>query len=316
MRARIFFAVILFFGFLSVGMCAQTTATDAVTPQWEVDAGGKMTFDVASVKKDAPDSRVRIPTFPLDNSDTYPGNMTLLSADSLLTTYIGFAYKLPPNERQVLEAQLPKWATTERFAIEARAAAPSTKNQMRLMMQSLLAERFKLAIHFETQEKPVFALVLARSGKTGPQLRRNADDPPCSAIAHIDQVPRELVLTVGYFPPMCGSLMSLRRYENGANLITWGSRNVSTQQIADDIFIAPTANIDRPLIDQTGLSGNFDFVMNFGEPSPVPAGGAEPDDSGPTFLEALRDQLGLRLDSTMAAVENPVLEHVEEPSAN
>lgn len=318
MRTRTPVALILFLGIFGAAVrlrivYGQTGATASATPQWEIDAGGKMAFDVRSVKLDTSGKPTR-PNLALDNSDDYPGNTTLFSADFPLTAYIGFAYKLPPTERQALESQLPKWATTERFAIEARAAAPSTKNQMRLMMQSLLAGRFKLAIHFETQKKPVYALILVKIGKPGPQLRPYADDPPCSPTPHSGQVAPGLVLTVGNFPPMC--YMGLRGYANGANLITWGSTMVSMKQIAEDMETAPTANIARPVVDHTGLSGNFDFVMNFGQPTPVPPGGAEPEDSGPTFLEALKDQLGLKLDSTTAAVENPVVDHIEGPSAN
>jgi len=313
--------LVLFAGLFGAGVCvevghAQTNAADTVAPQWEIDAGGKMAFDVASVKVDTSGKIAPAPSLPLDSGDSYPGNTTLFSADASLTTFIGFAFKLTPSGRLALQSQLPKWATTERFAIQARAATPSTKNQMRLMMQSLLADRFKLAIHFETQEKPVFALVLAKPGKPGPQLRLYGDDPPCGTTPHVDQIPRQLVLTVGYFPPICGPVLSLRRYENGANLITWGSRDVSMQQLADDMAVAPTANLNRPVVDKTGLNGNFDFVMNFGEATPLPPGGAEPVDSGPTFLEALKDQLGLKLDSTTAAVENPVIDHIEEPSEN
>jgi uncharacterized protein (TIGR03435 family) len=320
MRTRLFVALSLFLGIFGAGLRfqglgAQTSAAQAPALRWEIDAGGKMAFDVTSVKLDT-SGKPTPPNFALDNGDDYPGNTTLFSADFPLTTYIGFAYKLPPSERQALESQLPKWATTERFDIEARATAPSTKNQMRLMMQSLLADRFKLTIHLETQEKPVFALVLLKAGKTGAQLRPYADDPSCGPTPHLGQVAPGLMLTVGNFPPMCYILMGFRRYANGANLITWGSRNVSMEQIAEDMETAPTADIDRPVVDGTGLGGNFDFVMNFGQPTPVPPGSAEPQDSGPSFLEALKDQLGLKLDSTTAAVENPVIDHIEEPSAN
>lgn len=81
--------------------------------------------------------------------------------------FIGFGYKLTTAESVAANGQLPKWAKEERFDVEARAPSTTTKDQMRLMMQSLLADRFKLAVHWETHEGPVYALVLAKDGKMG-----------------------------------------------------------------------------------------------------------------------------------------------------
>ena len=63
-------------------------------------------------------------------------------------------------------SQLPKWAITDRFDIQGRAQGNPTKDQMRLMMQSLLADRFRLAVHYETRQVPVFALIVDQPGKT------------------------------------------------------------------------------------------------------------------------------------------------------
>jgi hypothetical protein len=84
-----------------------------------------------------------------------------------LWIYIAFACKLPPNDEQTraMLAHLPKWFGGF-FEIDARAKGNPSKDQMRLMMQSLLADRFKLAVHFETKEEPVYALTLVKPGKT------------------------------------------------------------------------------------------------------------------------------------------------------
>lgn len=295
---------------------AQTLPAPVATPQWEIDAGGKMAFDVASVKQNTSGKGLAL-SFLLDNGDAYPGNMTLFSASFPLATFIGFAYRLPQFELQELQSQLPKWASTERFDIEARAAVPSTKDQMRLMMQSLLADRFKLGLHFETNEKPIFNLVLVSPGKMGPQLRPYASDPPCSTTAApLTPNTPGFSMTVGSFPPTCYSLVAFMRYTNGGRQITWGSRNVSMRQIADDIDGSPRVLLGRPVVDQTGLSGNFDFVVNFGEPSPARFDASGLEDSGPSFLEALQDQLGLKLESATGMVESVILDHIEEPSPN
>jgi bla regulator protein BlaR1 len=290
-------------------------SAQSATTDWEKAAGGKMSFDVASVKQDT-SGQFTAPSFALDAGDTYPGNTTLFSAHFPLATFIEFAYKLSPIQQHEVQSQLPKWATTKRFDIEARAAMPSTKDQMRLMMQTLLAERFRLAIHFETQEKPVFELVLVKPGNTGPQLHRYTDDPPCDAAPPSGPNAPGLKTVIGQFPPMCYALMGFRQGVNGAQLITWGSRNVSMRQIASDMETAPTANIDRPVIDDTGLSGNFDFLMSFNTPASAAPDATQPEDSAPTFVEALKDQLGLKLASSTAPVETPLIDHLEEPASN
>lgn len=136
-------------------------------PGWQTAAGGKLEFAVASVK---PSKVPKVPTFPLDSRDARTPRGRF-SAGLTLQTYITFAYKLEPFRAEAAFAQLPKSVSADFYQIEARAEGSPTKDQMRLMMQSLLADRFKLAVHFETQEVAVFALALAKPGKTGPKLR-------------------------------------------------------------------------------------------------------------------------------------------------
>lgn len=288
---------------------AQNASAQAPEPSWEVAAGGKMSFDVASVKRDTSGTPFP-PNFPVSGDDSYFGNTTLFRSGLPLTADIAFAYKLLPSEEQQLRSQLSKWAQTEIFDIEARAALPSTKDQMRLMMQSLLENRFKLKVHFETKQKPVFALVLVRPGQTGPQLRRYGDDPPCAGT--LAGRPK---IVAGQLPPLCYALFLVPGTINGVSVFTWGSRNVSMRQIAGDMGAAPNTNLDRPVVDETGLSGNFDFLMTFSAKPPLTADAA-PKDSAPTFLEALKDQLGLKLESTTAPVTTLVIDHIEEPTPN
>jgi beta-lactamase regulating signal transducer with metallopeptidase domain len=144
---------------------------------WQAEAGGKMAFEVASVK---PTRTPKLPSFPLDDRNAKPPGGRF-AASFPLWIYISFAYKLSPNEeeRRAGMAQLAKVIGTDLYEIEARAEGNPTKDQMRLMMQSLLADRFKLKVHFESQEVPVFALTLVKPGKLGPKLRPHSEGPPC-----------------------------------------------------------------------------------------------------------------------------------------
>jgi bla regulator protein blaR1 len=121
-----------------------------------LSAQTKMAFEVASVKPSDPDMW-RAPNFPLDPGDAYVATGGRFSAVFPLSTYIEFAYKLglTPEQRKSMYAHLPRWVETDNYDIDARAAGNPTKDQMRLMMQSLLADRFKLAVHFDTDRVPV-----------------------------------------------------------------------------------------------------------------------------------------------------------------
>jgi len=283
----------------------------AAAPEWQMAAGNKMAFEVASVKKDP--GPFRPPNFPLDTGDAYRPVGGRFSADFPLMTYITFAYKigLAPDQRQALMAHLPDWVATDRFAIEARAEGAPTKDQMRLMMQSLLAERFKLAAHFETQVVPVLAMVLAKPGKTGPKLRPHAEGAACEATPATDRPPKD---GDEVFPPVCDAYMLMMKPDKGARA---GSRNTTMELLAG--ALSGLGRLERPVVDQTGLSGRFDFTLEWApEPSGPSAPNAEAtaDLRGPEFLVALREQLGLKLESTKAPIEVIVIDHVERPSEN
>jgi bla regulator protein BlaR1 len=284
---------------------------------WETAAGGKMAFEVASVK---PTDSFRPPNFPLDAGDGFasmvdgrlgPPAGNRLAASYRLATYITFAYKLmlTQDQEQSMIARLPKWVSTDSFEILARAAGNPTKDQMRLMMQSLLADRFKLAVHFGTHQVPVLALTLIKPGMLGPNLRPHADGPPCDAPLAPPNF-ASLARGVGVFPPLCDVYMGIRTDNNNTKL---GSRNTSMDFLASNL--ASFGRVGRPVVDQTGLSGRFDFTLEWTPESSGPQP-AITDPQGPSFLEALREQLGLKLQSTEAPIQILVIDHVEKPDPN
>jgi bla regulator protein BlaR1 len=276
------------------------------TADWQTKAGGKMAFEVASIKQDT--GPFRPPNFALDPGDAYATTGGRFSADFPLTVYIIFAYKLPmtPELREAMTAHLPKWVTEDRYNVQAKAADSNpTKDQMRLMMQALLADRFKLAVHFETQETPVFALVPAKPGKLGPKLLPHSEGPSCDAAPPAD-----------VFPERC-YVMALTRRPGG--MAIGGSRNTTMELIAERL--SGMGLLGRPVVDRTGLSGRFDFALEWSpdpnhSPMPPLPGEPLPDAQGPSFQEALREQLGLRLEATKAPLQILVVDKVERPSEN
>jgi bla regulator protein blaR1 len=306
-RNRLFFSAAL----MAIGVA--TTQSLGVT-DWQTAAGEKMAFEVASVK---PTKGFRPFPFPLDIGDAKtPGGR--FSFSSGLIVYVGFAYKLSPGE---VITQLPKSFPTDTFEIEARAGGNPTKDQMRLMMQSLLADRFKLRIHFETHEGPVYALTLVRPGHTGPKLRPHADGPACPDSFEMSAVMPALPRNASdVFPPACGATETRGTREG----TVFGGRDVTVETFAWAIhnFGSLTGEIDKPVVDQTGLKGRYDFILQL--PARILSFSAAPpnpddplaDPKGTPFLNALREQLGLKLVSSKGPIRRLVVDHAEPPSAN
>ena len=160
-----------------------------------------------------------------------------------------------------------------------------------MMMQALLAERFKLVVHKETREVPVLALVLVKPGVTGPNLKPHSADEPCPGTASEEtaaSVPSPTT-TAGGLPVVCGVIAHLPPTSPGRT--SFGGRDVPLSLLASSL---PTqtgmATLPNPVIDETGLSGTFDFKLEWLLDSDPPA-----DASGPTFVQALKEQLGLNL---------------------
>jgi len=285
-------------------------AQSATVPQWQTDAGGKMAFDVASVRQDTaePSAATTSTNVPLGDQDNFVPTGGLFSAsDYRLLNYLIFAYKIPPSQWVAVESQLPKWVEGKRYDIRARAAGNPGKNQFRLMMQTLLAERFKIAVHYEERQVPVFALVEDKKGKKGPRLQPHASDPPCSNTVPpaFGAVPK----VAGGFPAFCGGVQV--RPSNTPGRIDASARNVPMAIIANMLGMQQVTGVDRPVLDKTELTGMFDFDLEF-----VPPDNSEDDPTGPTFSQALRDQLGLKLDSSKGAVNMIVIDHLEPPTEN
>jgi bla regulator protein blaR1 len=305
--------------FLSTPLMAicVTTAQSPGVPDWQTAAGGKIVFEVASVK---PTKRPKFPPtiFPLDtgNAKTAGGRF---SATLPLVTLVAFAYKLPPAE---ISAMLPKsFPMDDLFDIEARAPGNPTKDQMRLMAQSLLAERFKLRVHFETREGPVFALTLVRPGRTGPKLRPHGDGPAFPDSFEMVPMPQPPRNANDPFPPACGVTQTTRT----ANGTLLGARDMTVEAFAEGAIYglgSLTGEVDKPVIDQTGLKGSYDFrlelpvgTLSFSTAPPNPdAPPADP--KGTPFLNALREQLGLKPVSSKGPIRKLVIDHAEPPSAN
>jgi uncharacterized protein (TIGR03435 family) len=183
----------------------------------------------------------------------------------------------------------PEWANSDAFDIQAKAEHAPSPEAMRRMVQSLLGDRFQLKAHLEKRELPVYELVLA---KGGPRLN------PADL-----QTPGKQQL-IG-MPSPSGSL-------------TLKMRN--TQTSLANLSNTLQSYAGRPIIDKTGLEGQFDISLQFALDA-VPAGPATgppspSDPSGPSLFTAIQEQLGLKLESSKGPVEVLVIDSVQKPSEN
>ncbi len=199
---------------------------------------------------------------------------------------ISFAYGV--HSKQVIGA--PEWAGSDKFDIDAQPdgeGAPSDK-QWKGMLQKLIdSSDSKLTFHRDKKELSVYVLSV---GKTGQKLTKSAGDP--------NGLP-------GLFFRGLGDL------------------HVTNANMADFVGLMQQAVLDRPVLDQTGLTGRFDFTLKW-TPDDSQFGGMgakipPPTDSAnapPALYTAIQEQVGLKLDATKAPAEVLVIDHVEKPSEN
>jgi len=222
----------------------------------------------------------------------------------------------------------PNWLDSERFDIVAKVPEGAAKEQVRVMLQNLLAERFKLTLHRESKELPVYALVV---GPKGPKLKDSTatDAPP--APDSPSRPPGFRGLKLG--PDGCPEMPSTAAGRAGAFMMMTpnGECMISNGQTMDGLAAQLSGGFDRPVIDQTGLKGKYDLRLRYDPSSmsggrggpkdaldPAPAGGDSPSgDSPPGIFSALQEQLGLKLEARKGPVDLLVVDRVQKtPTAN
>ena len=252
----------------------------------------QLTFEVASIKPANPDAQGGFIQFMPD------GGLKMINVP--LRNMITFAYDV----RDFQVSGGPGWVGTERFDVMARpehAAAEgvddlakmtdqqrqTVRDQIAERLRALLADRFQLAVHKETKDQPIYALVASKSGT---KLKEASATEGARRGMSVNRGRME-----GFSAPM--------------GMLT----NVLSGQLG------------RPVVDKTGLIGKYDLILEwtpdagadaraqgFGdgisEPAPAPG--------GPTIFTALQEQLGLRLESQKGPVQNIVIDRVEKPSEN
>jgi uncharacterized protein (TIGR03435 family) len=277
-----------------VCVCAAVTLA-AQAPQ-QPTPGALPSFEVASIRinKTGTMNRLFRPS---------PGGR-LDTTNVRLRDLVMFAYQVRPFQ---VEGG-PDWIDTVGFDIAAKAETEvpplrpgGPAGPYQLMMRSLLADRFKLTVHNETKELPIYALTLARQdGKLGPAMKASTTD--CEAMM-------KAAMGRGGGPPppgtpFCGLRISPTRLEMGG--------------FAMSELVNGLGNLlQRTVVNRTGLPGSFDLTLNF---SPEQLPGLPPgvqlpavDPNAPSIFTALQEQAGLKLESTRGPVQVVVIDRAEMP---
>jgi uncharacterized protein (TIGR03435 family) len=244
-------------------------------------------FDVAAIKPAAD-------TQAFSFSMVQPGGR-YIGQNMSLRLLIKTAYGV--HDSQIISG--PSWIENDRWDINAKAegykdAAPF-RDVARLMVRPLLADRFKLVMHHEQRELPVYALVLLKANEFGPQLRRDDNCDPKGA-----PIPPAQGAAEPAVPMACGA--------DGFNPRHLWARAMTLNYML--IGLGRTS-IDRVVVDQTGLTGKFDWEVQW-IPDDLRVDTANRPD-GPSIFQAFRDQLGIKLEPTRDRVDVLVIDRAERP---
>jgi bla regulator protein blaR1 len=301
----------------------QRTPQQAVPPKAAVQAPARAVFEVASVKPCAPGDSGRGRSGRGGGGEGGQGpsparlSMVCQPLQNLIrTAYIMFpdGHRRAPGRMPPLEG--PSWTENQRYKVDATAEGVPGQEMMRgPMLQALLEDRFKLKIHQETREVPVYALTVA---KNGPKLKAFEEG---TCIAFETFVPPPQGSPEQKFPTFCG-MISRGKSASGVNWRLHGGT-------LDDLARALGMDLDRIVINKTGIEGKYEVEMEFavdettaglnslrvagGVPAyPVPA---EPT-GGLSVFTAIQQQLGLKLESAKGPREFFVIDRVEKPTEN
>ena len=248
-------------------------------------------FDVASIKPNVT---------PGDAAINASVNGRFTATNAPLRALILRAYGI--HESQLIGA--PAWIATARFDIEARVDTPPPNgpNALMLLVRTLLSERFKLRTHTEMRELPAYVLTFSRRDRRlGPQIRPTQAD--CSGATQLTAAEIRAQARDGW--PPCGMAFTVSFVDsNDAALKTRLRRSAIAMK---DFATTLQTNVDRPVVDRTGLDGLFDLEYSFAQPG----SSAIADANQPLFLVALEEQLGLKLEAQRTEVTVLVVDSVE-----
>jgi len=196
----------------------------------------------------------------------------------------------------------PAWLDKERYDINV-ANIPDGVEQSSVMMGKLLRDRFHLRFHIESRIRPVYALRLAKNGPKFKETVPRADDPKARPYSFDAR---------GFSIPPANHHGTLVHGNAGEMFVT--AKDASMADLANLIDDLPVAGLGRPIIDETGLTGGYDFKIHYERPR---TGAGVASDPAPSIFAAVEEQLGLKLESSTAPFDHLIIDSIDrDPSEN
>ena len=245
--------ILVLSGFTNLALCL---AQSQAQPQLQ--------FDLASIK---PSTIVARSDSNPESIDIAPGGR-LTMRNIRLSACIKWAFDVQDSQ-----VSGPTWIESERYDIVAQGTGSITANNLKVMLRSLLADRFKLTVHHAKKEASVYWLVVA---KNGPKFSESKED----------------------------GKSDIRRTPVGVT-----AEKTSMAEFADLL----SGQLGTPVADMTGLKGRFDLAFDL---RPYVANQTAPQSISSLIVEAMEEQLGLKLQSVKTVVDTLIIDHIEKPSAN
>jgi uncharacterized protein (TIGR03435 family) len=294
------------------------------------------TFDVATVKSAAPPTPNGRGMIFIGRPTGGPGTKDPGRIHYPFTTL----KTLIQNAYDVKDFQIsgPEWLSTERFDIQATMPPETTKEQFKVMLQNLLTERFKMSVHRETKELPMYSMIV---GKSGPKLKESPPETPV-APSDADDAPKgppplpqpgQMKFDAAGFPLMPappgggrGGIFQM--------MMPGRARLMATRQSMQDLADRLSSVLTKPVTDATGLNAKYDFTLTYSTDglasgggfmglAPPPGGRGGDRDFAPEgeapqdIFSAIQAQLGLKLDSKKGPVTLIVVDKAEKtPTEN
>jgi uncharacterized protein (TIGR03435 family) len=226
--------------------------------------------------------------------------------------YIHYAFTVRENQ-----ISGPDWLSSERVDIVAKLPAGATREQIPAMMQALLADRFKMTLHRESKDLPVYALIV---GKGGMKMKESPLDPDT------DDGPGKANVDVNVTGQERGATISLGK---GASVTFDGLRLVAKKVAMPYLADSLARFVDRPVIDMTGLKGTYDCTLDYNlddvralilssapPGTPLPPRQADVGETGVSLMDSLA-AVGLKMEPRKAPLDVLVIDRMEKtPTAN
>ncbi len=260
-------------------------------------AQSDLRFEVASVRRvEIPAVSAGVPVFPVTGGVGTSDPLRVTYHGTWLTSLVAAAFGVPPDR-----ITGPEWLGKERYDVVANIPEGTTKEQFNVMLGNLLRDRFHLKFHIESKIRPVYALRVAKNGPRFKETARRADDATPSRVAGAD---------AQGFPVLSPNYKGIGGLPAPGEMF-WAGQDVSAAEIAR--FMQQPAG--RPVVDETGLTGRYDFKVHFewGRPTATPNTSV----SAPSVFHAVEEQLGLKLEPSTAPLDQLIIDFIDrEPTDN